>query len=83
MCSTIPISVCGRRATTWEVDTGKPVSSFFGSWLEICGKSETGYFLGYEVIKELEKRLCLKEIALLENVEVYFRPVLERIECGG
>ena len=22
MCSTIPISVCGRRVTTWEVDTG-------------------------------------------------------------
>jgi len=61
------------------VDAGKPVSAFFGSWFEICGKSETGYFLGYEAIKELEKHLNLKEIALLENVEVYLRPVLEQI----
>jgi len=66
------------------VDTGKPVSPFFGSWLEICGKSETGYFLGYEVIKELEKQFNLKEIALLENTEIYSRPILEQvIECGG
>lgn len=66
------------------VDAGKPVSAFFGSWLEICGKSETGYFLGREAINELRKRFDLKEIALLENVEVYLRPVLEQmIESGG
>jgi hypothetical protein len=66
------------------VDSGKPVSPFFGSWLEICGKSETGYFLGYEAIKVLEKRFDLKEIALLENIEVYLRPVLEQMmENGG
>jgi len=66
------------------VDTGQPVSPFFGSWLEICGKSETGYFLGYEVIKELEKQFGLKEIALLEDVEFYLRPILEQmIERGG
>jgi hypothetical protein len=66
------------------VDAGKPVSPFFGSWLEICGKSETGYFLGYEVIKELEKHFHLNEIALLENPEVYVRSILEQIkEHGG
>ena len=59
------------------MDTNKPVSAFFDSWLEICGKSETGYFLGYEAIDELKKRFDLKEIALLENVEAYLRPVLE------
>ncbi len=66
------------------VGAGKPVSPFFGSWLEICGKSETGYFLGYEVIKGLEKHFNLKEIALLDNTEVYLRPILEQmIERGG
>jgi hypothetical protein len=66
------------------VDAGKPVSAFFGSWFEISGKSETGYFLGYEAIKELEKRFDLKEIALLENIEVYLRPVLEQmVKHGG
>lgn len=65
-------------------DAGKPISSFFGSWLDIRGKSETGYFLGYKVITELEKRFSLKEIALLENIEVHLRPVLlQMIERGG
>ncbi len=66
------------------VDAGKPVSLFFGSWFEICGQSETGYFLGCEAIKELEKRFNLIEIALLENAEICLRPVLEQIiECDG
>jgi len=61
------------------VDSGHPVNPFFGSWLEICGESETGYFLGQEVIKELQKQLSLKEIALLDNVESYSRPILEKM----
>ncbi|MBC7264030.1 MAG: hypothetical protein H5T64_06680 [Chloroflexi bacterium] len=61
------------------VDAGEPISPFFGSWFEICGRSETGYFLGYEVIQELRGRFSLKEIALLEDVEVHLRPVLERM----
>jgi hypothetical protein len=67
------------------VDVGESVSPFFGSWLEIGGKSETGYYLGYEVVKELEKQFSLKEIALLENVEAYFKPVLKHMlqEQGG
>lgn len=66
------------------VETGGPVSQFFGSWFEICGKSQTGYFLGHEVIVELEKRLSLEEIALLDSAEAWARPVLKQmIECGG
>jgi len=65
------------------VDAGKPVSPFFGSWLEICGKSETGYFLGHEVIKELKKHLGLKEIALLDNAEAYSRPILDQMRKRG
>jgi hypothetical protein len=60
------------------VDAGRPVTSFFGSWSEICGKSETGYFLGYEVMKGLRTHLSLKEIALLEDTEGSLRPILER-----
>lgn len=66
------------------VDMGDSVSPFFGSWFEICGKIETGYFLGHEVIVELEKRLSLQEIALLDSAEAYSRPILEQIaERGG
>jgi len=60
-------------------DAGEPASPFFGSWFDICGKSETGYFLGYETLKELVKRLGLREVALLENAEAYLRPILEQM----
>lgn len=66
------------------VDFGKPVSPFFGSWLEIGGKSETGYFLGRAVIKKMEQRFTLKEIALLDNVEDCSRSILEQmVKSGG
>ena len=65
------------------VEVGKSVSSFFGSWFEICGRRETGYFLGYEVISELTKRFDLKEIALLDHVEVYLQPVLIQMMKNG
>jgi hypothetical protein len=61
------------------VDAGKTVSAFFGSWFEICGRSETGYFLGHAVIKELEKQHGLKEIALLEDIEAAARLILEKM----
>jgi len=61
------------------VDAGESVSAFFGSWFEICGRSETGYFLGYKAIESLKRRLDLKEIALLENVEDDLRPILEQM----
>ena len=43
----VPFEGCAVRSLTAEflrtVDAGEPVSPFFGSWLEICGKSQTGY----------------------------------------
>ncbi len=65
------------------VDSGSSVQAFFGSWYEICGRSETGYFLGHEVIKELAHQPGLKEVALLENVEAAVRPVLENMAKRG
>jgi len=63
-----------------SVDGGKPVTAFFGSWFNIEGRIETGYFLGYEVIRALQKNKDLKEIALLENPELHLRPVLEEMK---
>ncbi len=60
------------------VDAGEPVTPFFGSWFEIEGRRQTGYFLGGEAILELEKRFSLKEIALLDDVERWLRPILEQ-----
>jgi len=61
------------------VAAGRPVTSFFGSWYDICGRSETGYYLGCQVIKELEQRLSLTEIALLDSAEASSKPILERM----
>jgi len=66
-----------------RADAGEPVAAFFGSWFEIRGRSETGYFLGCAAITELTKRLDLKEIALLEDVEVHLRPLLEQMATSG
>jgi hypothetical protein len=59
------------------VDAGEPVAPFFGSWYEICGRSETGYFLGCELAAALASDLTLLELALLEEVDILLRPVLE------
>ena len=44
------------------------VNDFFGSWFNMQGKTQTGYFLGHAFIRELEKTYSLKEIAIF-NVE--------------
>ena len=43
-----------------------PVNDFFGSWLNIQGKKQTGYFLGHAFICGLEKQYSMREIALLK-----------------
>jgi len=65
------------------VDAGQPVTPFFGSWLDICGRSEMGYFLGYQVMWELEQRLGWRESALLQNAEESLRPVVEQLASGA
>lgn len=49
--------------------------AFFGSWHALQGHKQTGYFLGCELIKQLETESSLSEIACLGDVE-------ERMEAG-
>lgn len=42
------------------------VNDFFGSWFHIQCKTQIGYFLGYVLIRELEKTYNLRETALLD-----------------
>jgi hypothetical protein len=49
------------------VGAGEPVNRFFGSWYEIRGKRQTGYFLGHEVIREWERTMGLKEMGVLPS----------------
>lgn len=55
------------------VDQGKPANPFFGSWYDIQGRRQCGYFLGHELIREWESETDLKEIALLPWDEVQRR----------
>lgn len=61
-------------------DEGAPVNAFFGSWFEIDGHSETGYFLGHEVIKVLEQTMSFEKIALLDDFAKRSREILERMQ---
>ncbi len=65
------------------VSDDESVNPFFGSWFTIEGKSETGYFLGYEVIKEVEKEYSLREIALLDDFEEHSKAILEQMKNGN
>ncbi|MCF2141731.1 MAG: hypothetical protein K9W44_16890 [Candidatus Lokiarchaeota archaeon] len=48
------------------------IRRFFGSWFEVQGYKQTGYFLGHEILKEweIQDKLSFKEIALLPLDEI-------------
>jgi hypothetical protein len=55
------------------------VRKFFGSWYDIDGYSQTGYYLGHQAIVELEKSgMSLRDIALLEKPESEMVYILKR-----
>ena len=60
-----------------HVNSNLDITPFFGSWFDIQGYSQCGYYLGHEVITDLEKRYSIKEIAVLENAQSEMRVVLE------
>jgi hypothetical protein len=60
-----------------RVAQGESVRPFFGSWYDIRGRKQCGYFLGHELIRRLECSMSLEEIALLENVGDWVRRELE------
>jgi len=54
-----------------RIDGKLSVNDFFGSWLEIQGKRQTGYFLGHEFIGWLEKKnQSIKTIGTLSLEEI-------------
>ena len=51
-----------------RTNLGESVRPFFGSWYDLHGYKQTGYFLGHEVIRVLAADMSLREIALVENM---------------
>jgi hypothetical protein len=58
------------------VDAGASVRPFFGSWFDIQGRKQCGYYVGHEAIRQLEADMSLDEIALLDDVKSRLRGAL-------
>jgi hypothetical protein len=65
-----------------RVDQGESVRPFFGSWYDLRGHTQCGYFLGHELIRRLERQHDLRELALLEDVERQLRTPLAQMAAG-
>jgi hypothetical protein len=61
-----------------RVDEGEEVRPFFGSWYDLNGYKQTGYFLGHEIIQNLAEDKSLHEIALIEDMAIITR-ALEKL----
>ena len=61
------------------MDDDGSVRPFFGSWFDVQGRKQCGYFLGHELIRQLEANMNMKEIALLDHTEEWLRRGLERM----
>ncbi len=61
-----------------KADAGEDIRSFFGSWFDIMGRKQCGYFLGHEIIRELQKEYSLKEISSFDDYEEKCRAILEQ-----
>lgn len=62
-----------------RVDQGQDLRPFFGSWYNLQGYKQTGYFLGHELICRLREEYSLHEIALITEVEGILRSHLREI----
>jgi hypothetical protein len=62
-----------------RVDQGEDMRPFFGSWFNLRGRKQTGYFLGHELIVILQERMSLQEVALLTDIERHLRPLLVQL----
>jgi len=60
------------------------VRPFFGDWLEMDGLSMTGYFLGYEFVRSLEKTgMSLSQIARLNASDLQARATAFLYQVAG
>lgn len=62
-----------------RVDDGEDIRPFFASWFDLQGYKQTGYFLGWELIRALQEKSGLAEIALITDPEGVIRPMLQEM----
>jgi hypothetical protein len=59
-----------------RIDEGEDMRPFFGSWFDLRGQKQTGYFFGHKLIEILQEQMSLREVALLTDIENRLRPLL-------
>ena len=62
-----------------RADQGEDMRPFFGSWFDLRGHKQTGYYLGHELIMRLQEKMSLQDVALLSNLENHLRPLLAQM----
>jgi len=62
-----------------RIDHNADLRPFFGSWYDLQGYKQTGYYLGFMLIKSLYSWMSLREIATIINIEDNLRPLLEKM----
>ncbi len=65
------------------VEEEADVRPFFGSWYDIQGYRQCGYYLGHEVILDLEQGCDIRKLAVLEDVKLAMKSVLESYISNG
>jgi hypothetical protein len=67
-----------------RVDSDEPANDFFGDWLDVQGRSQTGYYLGWTYILWLEQSYGTRDIAALplERLRAETRSYLGQLAAG-
>jgi hypothetical protein len=72
-----------QNHTAWLVQeflrrsqAGEDLHPFFGSWFELQGYKQTGYYLGCKVLERLERSLGWRSAATLRDVDAQVQAVL-------
>ncbi|MDX1415227.1 MAG: hypothetical protein R3293_13610 [Candidatus Promineifilaceae bacterium] len=60
-----------------RADKGESMRPFFGSWYDLQGYKQTGYYLGHEFISSLATKKSLQEIACLDDFTTPLRRLLQ------
>jgi hypothetical protein len=63
--------------------SGEDIRPFFGSWLNLRGQRQTGYFLGHELVKKLGEHKTLAEIAVLDDFDSQMKQLTAEMAGDG
>ena len=73
------------RELLLRVEQGADAREFFGSWYEVHGCKQCGYYLGHELVKRLEAEMSARPLVTLPcaEVEARMRAGLRAMEAVG